>query len=510
MKKTFKKIAGLLLAMVMVFAMTATVFAEGENTETTYSITIKNESTGHIYEAYQILKGDLHEGTLSNIEWGSGVNDAGKAELGDAKANADSLKTSDDAAQFAKSVASYLTTSAASSSFIPKNEEENTEAKYVISGLAAGYYLIKDKDKSLENPNDSYTRYILKVVGNVEADPKSDVPSSDKKVKDINDTTGESTDWQDSADYDIGDNVPFRLTATLPNNVSYYDKYKLVFKDTQSKGLTYTGKATVKVNGVKVGQIDPVIENYAASDEDDIYAGGKTLTFTIDNVKADPYNAGDSAVITIEYNSTLNGQAVIGSAGNPNKMHIEYSNNPNDSNETGKTPDDTVIVFTYKTIVNKVDKDGKALPGAEFTLEKKVKDTSEAGYKWASIQTVKNTEGTIFTFAGLDDGDYRLTETETPKGYNTISPIEFTISADHDIISDNPALNTLTGTGESEITFTPNITNGSLESNIVNYKGTELPSTGGMGTRIFTVSGLVIMIGAALLLVTKKRMSIRK
>ena len=144
--KHMKKFVSLLLTAVMVLAMSMTAFAEGTN----YSITINNSAEGHTYEAYQIFTGDLSGTTLSNIVWGSGVSEAGKTALGDAAAKAETLKTEADAKAFAKEVAPYLTTAAGSANTV-------TDGKYVISGLAAGYYLVKDQDGSLTGDNDSYT-----------------------------------------------------------------------------------------------------------------------------------------------------------------------------------------------------------------------------------------------------------------------------------------------------------------------------------------------------------------
>ncbi|WP_288806633.1 SpaA isopeptide-forming pilin-related protein, partial [uncultured Streptococcus sp.] len=169
--------------------------------------------------------------------------------------------------------------------------------------------------------------------------------------------------------------------------------------------------------------------------------------------------------------------------------------------------EDTVIVFTYKVVVNKVDQDGAALPGAGFTLYKKVNG------EWTAVKTISADEATaaensdkknIFTFSGLDDGDYKLSETTTPNGYNTIDDVEFTVTADHDITSDSPALNSVTGTGSLE--FTSNTTAGSLTTDVVNKKGSVLPSTGGMGTTILYVVGTILVLAAGILLVTKKRM----
>ena len=485
--KRMKRLASFFLAMIMAVGMAATAFAD----ETTYSITINNSTEGHTYEAYQIFKGDLSGTTLSNIKWGSGVSEDGQTELGDAAAKAETLKTEADAKAFAKEVAPYLTTVAGSANTV-------TDGKYVISGLAAGYYLVKDADSSLTNDNDSYTEYIVKVVSNTTASPKSDVPEVEKKVKDTNDSTGETSGWQDSADHDIGDSVPFQLKATLANNVSSYTTYKVVFHDTLSKGLTYNNDAKVYIDGKETNGF--TVTSNVNTD------GTTTLTVSCDDVKA--LGAGNSSGITVEYTAKLNDNAVLGSAGNPNTVKLEYSNNPNKSesgnNETGNTPVDKVIVFTYKTVINKVNSETKPLTGAEFTLEKYNEETKE----WEAITVVKNDEGTTFTFSGLDDGNYRLTETTTPSGYNTIDPIEFTVTAEHDVLSDNPALTSLSGDATTgELTFTSNTTEGSLSADVVNQSGSTLPETGGMGTTIFYVIGSVLVVGAAVLLITRRRMN---
>lgn len=559
--KHIKKLASLLLALVMVLSLAVTAFADEP---TTYSITINNSTAGHTYEAYQIFTGDLHEVTtgegeaatttkvLSNIVWGSGVSEEGKTALQNKYDTAETKSaagvaaalTNDNAVQFAKDAAGYLTTTKVDSTY------SETNKNYTISGLAAGYYLVKDKDGSLTGDSDSYTEYIIQVVGNVTATPKSDVPEVQKKVKDINDSTDTTkTDWQDSADYDIGDSIPFQLKATLADNVSSYTTYKVVFHDTLSKGLTLNAtygegqNANVVTSGVtvKVGDADKTANFVitAVKNAD----GTTTLTVSCDDVKA--LGAGNSSVITVEYNATLNGNAVLGSDGNPNEVYLEYSNNPNKSeegnNETGNTPEDTVIVFTYKTIINKVTKnpdydpkvDGSEeyipLPDAEFTLEKKIlgddpttTDKVEAEY-WKAIAVVKSNNGTTFTFSGLDDGQYKLTETKTPAGYNTIDPIYFVIEATHDATAGTPALTVLkayltdeNGNKKTEVKDgetvnidlgTVDLTAGSITTTVVNKSGSELPSTGGMGTTIFYVLGGVLVLAAVVLLVTKKRMS---
>lgn len=490
--KNVKKVLAVLLAVVMVMGLTLTAFAAD-----TYSITIENDAKGHTYEAYQVFSGDIAvkdgKTVLTNIKWGKNVSEEGKAALGDAAAKAATLTTEAEAEAFAKEVAEYLTGLPAG-----YTDKQNVNGDYVIAGLEPGYYLIKDSDESLAGTGDAYTSYILKVVQDVTVTPKSDIPSSEKKVDDKNDSSNKEDDknWQDSADYDIGDDVPFLLTGKLPANFEDYVTYKLAFHDKESAGLTFNpDSVVVKIDGVAVKE--PV---YTLVTEG--LADGCTFEVRFDNLRDTAAHNG--SVITVEYTSKLNDKAVIGAEGNPNEMHMEYSNNPNDEQggETGNTPDDKVIVFTYKVVVNKTNEKGEPLTGAEFTLEKKVNG------EWVAVDRVTiNEDGTIFSFEGLDDGDYRLTETKTPDGYNTIDPIEFTITAEHEIVSDDPRLISINGDAATgEITFTSDVDNGSVSTDIVNKSGSELPETGGIGTTIFYIVGSVLVAGAAILLITKKRM----
>ena len=478
--KNMRKIASVLLALVMVFALAAPVFAAE-----TYSITINNTASGHTYEAYQIFKGDLSGTTLSNVEWGSSVTNYS----GDATAVAEKLDTSYTGAD-KLTVAGLL-------AMITLGEEVAststlTDGKYVIDGLAPGYYLIKDQDGSLQGDNDSYTEYLVKVVGNVVAAPKGNVPQVEKKVKDINDSKDDDfSAWQDSADHDIGDSVPFQLTATLANNVASYKAYKIIFHDTLSAGLTYNNDAKVTFNG------EDVTEYF------DITCVNGQLTISCDNVKE--FKATNNSVIVVEYTAELNENAVIGSVGNPNEVYLEYSNNPNwdgtgDNDDTGETPEDKVIVFTYKVIVNKVDENKDALAGAGFKLFKLDKETGE----YVQIgDELTGDQMTQFEWKGLDDGDYKLVESITPAGYNTIDDIYFTITAEHVVLADNPTLTSLTG-GDM---FTGEVSTGALTGEVINNSGAQLPETGGIGTTLFYVFGTVMVLAAVILLVTKKRMA---
>ena len=367
--------------------------------------------------------------------------------------------------------------------------------------VVGGYYLIKDKDGSLSG-SEPYTTYLVSVVGHVTINPKSSaVPEFKKKLKDTNDSTGDTTGWQDSADYDIGDDIPFRLQGTVPEDYDSYKTYYYAFHDVEEKGLTFDPSSVkVFVGDEETGtKIDA--SNYTVVTNP---ADGCTFEIVFDDLKNIPSVTAKS-IITVTYESTLNGNAVLGAQGNVNTAKLEYSNNPR-GNGTGTTPWDNVIVFTYKVVVNKVDQAGQPLVGAQFTLTKKINGGTEV----IKTMTIDSSE-TQFTLSGLDDGEYTLTETVTPAHYNTISPITFTVNADHTITWEadprNTVLTSLSGnTASGEITFTHNETDGSLTTDVVNNIGTTLPGTGGIGTTIFYVIGGGLMVAAAILLITKKRM----
>ncbi len=497
--KTIKRSIALVLAMILTLAMSVTVFAAPNADQNTFSLTLNKAVKGHTYEAYQILSGDLSadKATLSNIKWGEGIKAEGQTALGGdaagyAKKLADMGNNSSELKEQAQIIGANLASASGSVTVT------DPDAKNVISNLKPGYYLIKDKDDSLQG-QESYTEFILHVTDDVDANVKADVPSVEKKVKDTNDTTGETTGWQDSADYDIGDDVPFQLTATLANNIESYKTYSLKFNDTLSKGLDYNNDAVIKLG-------DKDVTSYFTPSYD---AKAKTLTFTCDNILA--FGAKNSDKIVVEYTAKLNENAVIGAAGNPNTVGLEFSNNPNNGGEgdRGKTPEDKVIVFTYKLTVNKVDKDNKPLTGAEFSLFKKVKVDGKDELQLVEVKKIlsTNAEGTVFGFTGLDDGTYVLRETKTPDGYNSIEDQTFTISAKHDENSDDPKLTALTGdvASGSIINLGVMLEKGELSTDVVNNKGSVLPSTGGAGRVAIYVIGAILVLGGGIVLVTKKR-----
>ena len=414
------------------------------------------------------------------------------------------LRKENQAAAFANDVKQYLVNPVKSNSVAP-NES------YTFDGLTAGYYLVKDEDGSQTGKTGAYTSFIVQVVGNVTQKTKLDVPTVVKKVQDTNDSTGVNSGWQDSADYDIGDEVSYQITGTMPSNIDSYTTYKYVFTDTMSKGLTYTAKtAKIAIDGTDV--TDKFTEAVTTKED-----GSTTVTWSCDDLKGAGVALSETSTVVVTYNCTLNESAVIGAAGNPNKVTLTFSNNPNqsDGGDTGTTPEDKNIVFTYKVVVNKVDKDINPLAGAEFTLSKVKADQTTEVVKTFTLTGDKDTDPTTFTASGLDDGTYVLKETKTPVGYNTIADQYFTVTAEHDTEKEDPALTSLsgdklTGSAETTIKFTADKDAGSLTTDVVNEKGSNLPSTGGRGTRmLYAGGGVLVACALAIIMVIKKRRAIQ-
>ena len=533
--KTIKALLSVLftVSVLCVFGITGSA-ADGDYTIT---ITPNSQDKGvHTYEAYQVFAGTIAEENnktiLTNITWGDGVNSVnllaalqGETNNVFKEGNDNIFKDCTDAKDVAKVIgdknvandsefAKKLATIIAANISNKNSGTWNSNTKQ-ITGLAAGYYFVQDADNSPVSSENSQkpaakTRYILEVVKNVTVSVKSSVPSVVKKVQDINDSdaTPTLTDLQDSADYDLGDTIPYTITATIGSGIDNFSSYSFQFVDEMSKGLTLDqGSWDIKVGNKSIK------DSFALSGvSSTTSSGGKIWTWSATDIRSE---ISDGSKVVLTYNCILNADAVIGSAGNPNVVKLKFDNNPNSSGNgtpAGETPWDKNIVFTYKTVFNKVKEDNTtALTGADFKLEKKVDgtwvDVTSLHTGTGAVNPTKtgDSTGSTFTFTGLDDGVYKLTETTTPNGYNTIDPIEFTITAEHTIEADDPALSSLTGTGGA--TFTFNLSEGSLSTNIVNKKGSTLPSTGGVGTTVFYVIGGVLVAGAAVVLIAKNKMS---
>lgn len=472
----------------------STAMAAGTN----YDITVPSTDT-HTYSVYQVFTGDLSNGTLSNIKAGQNFN----------KNNTASKSAADAAAEIAQGT--YANNTEKLAAITPYVDLTGTAFGEVSANTAlsapAGYYLLKDKDAV--TGDDAATLFIVQVNGPVTVNRKANKPTFEKKVKDVNDSTGDKSDWQDSADYDVNDEVPFQLTATLPTNeadFAAYKTYKLVFHDQQSAGLTFNKDSVVVKYGDQTLGTDSYTLETPATDND-------TFDITITDAKTVKDADGSAITVatggkfTVEYTSTLNENAVIGAAGNPNEASLEFSNNPNVDGEgnTGKTPTDKVIVFTYQLDINKTfnggTPDDNDLP--EFTLYKFDSATNDYTTNVGKVGITKTADGKYTaSFNRVDDGKYKLVETKTPAGFNTADPTLFDITAEHDVESDNPQLTVL-----KINTTAGNTTAGTVVADVVNQRGSNLPSTGGMGTVLLYVAGIAVFVlaGATLVMALRRR-----
>lgn len=493
-----KRILALLVAVTLAVGMCLPAYAD----TTTYTLTLNNAQASHTYTAYQIFAGDLHEGTLSNVVWGSGVTEEGQTALGDAAEKAKAIKTVAEAEAFAKAVSAYLGKSAGSVA-IAENETTGT-----ISGLRAGYYLVKTS--GVADKNDVYTYYIMKVVKNTSADIKADAPTVDKVI-----VEGSST--VEATDVNIGDAVTFQLTAEMPSTFAGYKAYKVVFHDTLSEGLSFV-EGSVKV---EIGSEDVTKQFEVSASED-----GK-LTISCDNVLAKAVGVTAGSDIVVTYKAKLNSGAKIGSAGNPNTVFLEYSNDPNWNDQsgegdepTGETPEDKVIVFTYELDVTKIAA-GEAsakLQGAEFVLYRgegenceyaQVTDGKLTGWTKAESEatTLVSDSNGLFKVAGLDAGTYWLKETKAPAGYNLIkAPIKVVIAATLGATQEGVStVTSLTISVDSGPAANGTVSTGVVAMGVENNKGVTLPETGGIGTTLFYIVGGILVVGAAALLIARRR-----
>lgn len=379
-----------------------------------------------------------------------------------------------------------------------------------FTGLDYGYYVVAVPGATLANTSGQYATLVSVDSTNVNANIKGSLPTVDKKVQ----VNGNGAD---TADAKIGDTLTFTLTSTIPD-MSAYDTYTFNFKDTLSKGLTYGDITSVTVEGVDaplVKDTDYTVTTTPAA------AGNTLLTVSMTDFKnKQQTNAGKK--ITVTYTATLNENAVVGGAGNVNSATIQYSNDPS-STGTGESEPDKVRVFTYGFTVDKYTGDNyndaaTRLAGAEFTLTAKG-DTSaikfvqvnagsateDAVYRVAKAGETAGTTTTITTpangkvvFQGLKNGEYTLTETKAPAGYNKLaSAIGVKVNGSNDgTDTTNATVNITYNNDNNDTTYDQTASNGVIP--VQNKSGAILPGTGGMGTIAFTVIGvLVIALGVA-------------
>lgn len=493
-----RKILTFIISIFLILTCSATaLLAEYTEANDPFTIKISGES-GHTYKAYQIFKGDLAisttEKVLSNIVWGNGVTLAAQTEFGDAKTKAESLNESS-AKAFAHQLVSggsYLTS--------PISFSYNSVNSNYSANLNAGYYLIVE---------DSTKAYYIGVSENTTITLKHDnKPTITKNVYD-------GSTWTIAADAGISDEVRFKISISLPE-ASVYNlyttAYALEIEDALPSGLTYkTGSLEVYKND----EITSVSTGYILDTTD-----ASKLKISISNTKASPFDSlTGGGSLRIEYTAVLNENAILGSAGNTNSVILKYSDNPSDSESRGTTAASSSIVYTYGMDIEKVDDADNTvkLSNAKFKLfktdgaNKYYAKTGTDNYiisGWTNVATdgtefVSDASGKI-EVKGLDKGEYYLTETKAPAGYNNVSG-DIEVIIDSTVDSSMGTLTGLTITVNSESLENGNVTSGIVSMTVKNKKGNILPSTGGIGTTIFYVAGGVLVAGAVVLLMLKRK-----
>lgn len=404
--KKMNKFLSLLLAIVMVLSLAVTGFAADS-----YKITVDDVKPGYTYGAYQIFSGELSkDGTLnrlSNIEWGTGINNATAlitrlnnltigeempfAECDTAADVAEVLgknttKNNEVAKAFAEVVGDYLNITSGTGVY------DETAETYTITVDEPGYYMVS----SLTIPGDAAaTRYILEVVADVHVTHKGDVPTVDKNILGYAvDKDGNPIPAKESEE-SIGDTIYYEIVGTMPSNIDDYDTYFYRFTDTMSKGLTYNGNLKVMVDGVDLTKYFWVeVNEYPEHAEPHtdllvIIQDVKALTLLADEEgnKLLPNGITANTKIVVTYECILNENAVIGVEGNENSVNLSYSNNPNQDGEPadnppppptekpvnktpiGTTPEAEVFTYVTELTIIKVDGHGNKLTGAAFKIE---------------------------------------------------------------------------------------------------------------------------------------------
>lgn len=526
MKSLMKKVFAAAAAIATVFGLAATTVATanaaGGNATLTVSTT-DAKFAGKTVNAYKMFSatvsgdGQAVSYTLTD-EWkpffknstASGLTDVTDANINDKANDYVSKLTGNALVAFATKASNWAQTKAnnitVGATATVSADASNSKYTATFTGLDYGYYVVAVPGATLANASSQYATLVSVHSTSVTAEIKGNLPTVDKKVQ-VNGTGKDATDAK------IGDTLTFTLTSTIPD-MSAYSTYTFNFKDTLSKGLTFGQVTSVKVEGAN----SPLTVNTDYTVTTPTASNNNTLTVAMKDFKTkQQVNAGKK--ITVTYTATLNKDAVVGGAGNVNSATIQYSNNPS-TNGTGESEPSKVRVFTYGFTVDKYtgDKyadDATRLAGAEFTLAPKngtaisfVQVTAGSATENAVYRVAKADETgttTIITpksgkveFQGLKNGEYTLTETKAPAGYNKLaSAIGVKVNGQNNGTDTTNATVTITYNNDNNgSNYDQTASNGVIP--VQNKSGAILPGTGGMGTIAFTVIGvLVIALGVA-------------
>lgn len=526
MKSLMKKVFAAAAAIATVFGLAATTVATanaaGDNATLTVSTT-DAKFAGKTVNAYKMFSATVSSdgGAVSYTltdGWkpffknstASGLTGVTDANVND-KANEYVSKLTGkekDLSAFAAKASNWAQTNnitADATATVSKNAATDGKYTATFTNLDYGYYVVAVPGATVADTNSQYAALVRVHSTSVDAEIKGALPTVDKKVQ-VNGTGKDATDAK------IGDTLTFTLTSTIPD-MSAYNTYTFNFKDTLSKGLTFGQVTSVKVGDTTLTKDTDYTVTTAPADS------GKTLlTVAMKDFKTKQQaNAGKK--ITVTYAATLNKDAVVGGAGNVNSATIQYSNNPS-TNGTGESEPSKVRVFTYGFTVDKYtgknyDDTATRLAGAEFTLAPKNGDpmsfvqvnagsaTANAVYRVAKADEAGATT-TITTpangkvdFRGLENGEYTLTETKAPAGYNKLaSAIGVKVDGQNNGTDTTHATVVIKYDNNNGSVYDQTASNGVIP--VQNKPGVVLPGTGGMGTIAFTVIGvLVIALGVA-------------
>ncbi len=520
-----KKFAALAAATIMtVSAVAATsAFSVFATTENANKIVITDNVDGKTYVAYPIFN---QTSATNTIEWADGFtgdsfidalkNDTTFGNKFDTVSTAADVAsviskkdnwTEEETAAFAKVAAKFVNNGTTST---------YANGQYTLNVTNAGYYLIIDTTTNTGKDN-ANSAYILNVSGKTTVTPKVGKPTLTKEIK-----HNEENTWGVVGDNQIGDDVEFRITTTIPSEVQYYDKYTYTIHDQLSEGFDLPDNAECffyDKNGAKLTSVTftPVISK---NPTDNSFA----IQFNIKDLLA---QNPDIAKIETYYSAKLNGNAKVADKAtnstdnNPNTAYLTYSNNPQDESgkEDGKTPESKVYDWTFTLVGNKIDgQTGDRLAGAQFQLKdendnvlKLVATGTKNEYRiatgsdTATIDTITTDDLGVFYIKGIDDSvKYTLVEAKAPDEYNKASDTKFWLNTkDGDDIGYSIDGGTLNRLQIAKGDYSDKDANVGLT--IENNKGGKLPSTGGIGTQIFYGVGGAIVVGAGVLLITKKR-----
>ena len=498
--KHARKLTSLLLALVMVFALAATAFAQDVKvTGGTGSISISNAAKGETYTIYKLFDATVSADGKSIAYTGTIPASLETYFTADANHYISATPEAKDGGSMSEGLKTALKAWTADATAAATAESDGSALKF--KELAYGYYVVTTTQGDLVISVDS-TMPDVTIVDKNSSTPKDLRKTADVDNVSIGDTVTYTVSFKTSNYYGAG--------AAAKEIVSY------TIVDTLPEFLT-----DVKVTSIIV---DNDGDNTTTEDQVDV-----TTQFVNKKIVIDWYNEAENkflhnngATVTITYTAKVTDQAVIDGKGNANKVTVTWTTKDGNEPGTGKLEKEETI-FTYAIALKKVNNKGNALPGAVFEFPFYVKSTADADgvYTYAGTTAGEGLTNQITTPAdgviivkGVKSGSYEITEVTAPAGYNKLTA-SVTVEAVKTGGTSTRTTVYLDENGNVTDETTAKVTEVKVDIDaiaakpvvVVNQAGTELPSTGGMGTTIFYVLGAVLVVGAGVLLVTKKRMS---